>query len=80
MASGKSGGGKKKDAKGAEDIGDAPTTVTCPASGRQVVSQDFPLREFTPHANAGVDPNARRNAERSRPFRATEPRRGNSPS
>ncbi|MDE3723178.1 hypothetical protein PWG71_17435 [Nocardiopsis sp. N85] len=78
MARGKRGG--ENEDKGAEDLGDAPTSVIYPRSGRRVVSEDFPLRGFTRHANADVDPNARRQAERSRAFRAKEKRNGNSPS
>lgn len=73
-------GGDKKDGRGAEDLADAPTSVIYPKSGRQVVGEDFPLREFTRHAGAEVDPNARTQAERSRNYRATERRKGNSPS
>ncbi|MFC7327234.1 hypothetical protein [Marinactinospora rubrisoli] len=63
---------KARGSRGADDLGDEPTVVTYPASGREVVSMDFPLREFTRHAGADVDPNARRNAESSRAFRAQE--------
>ena len=65
---------------GAGDLDSPPTTVTYPRSGRQVLDADFPRREFTKHATAEVDPNARRNAERSNAWRAKERRKGNSPS
>ncbi|MEU0488532.1 hypothetical protein ABZ249_04840 [Nocardiopsis sp. NPDC006139] len=80
MARGSKRGGGEEAGRGAEDLGDPPTSVIYPKSGRQVVSEDSPLREFTRYANAKVDPNARKNAEKSRIFRAQERRKGSSPS
>jgi hypothetical protein len=67
----------EKPSAGAADLDSPPTTVTYPKSGRKVLSEDFPLRGFTRHASAEVDPNARLNAERSNAWRAKERRSGN---